>query len=90
MDAHCRCAVEHTIAGDGSGKALHKSRVVWTEELHQRFLMAIDAAGEDAAVPTVILKVQCLCQPWRHAVRCADIVKLRCASACYLMTLCST
>lgn len=40
-------------------KPMHKPRVVWTEELHQRFLRAIDAAGsEEAAVPTVILKVR--------------------------------
>ena len=40
-------------------KPTHKARVVWTEELHQRFLRAIDAAGSDeAAVPTVILKVR--------------------------------
>eukprot|EP00892_Ulva_mutabilis_P007680 jgi/Ulvmu1/5284/UM022_0078.1 len=39
-------------------KPLHKPRVVWTDELHQRFLRAIDAAGSDeAAVPTVILKL---------------------------------
>jgi hypothetical protein len=39
-------------------KSLHKARVVWTDELHQRFLRAIDAAGSDqAAVPTVILRV---------------------------------
>jgi SHAQKYF class myb-like DNA-binding protein len=46
-------------------KPMHKPRVVWTDELHQRFLRAIDAAGSDeAAVPTVILKV------WLVGVRC--------------------
>lgn len=40
-------------------KPMHRPRVVWSEELHQRFLRAIDAAGSDeAAVPTVILKVR--------------------------------
>lgn len=48
---------DHTASLDDT-KPMHKPRVVWTEELHQRFLRAIDAAGSDeAAVPTVILKV---------------------------------
>lgn len=47
---------EHT---DSTNKPLHKPRVVWTDELHQRFLCAIEAAGSDeAAVPTVILRVR--------------------------------
>lgn len=44
---------------DNEAKPLHKPRVVWTDVLHQRFLRAIDAAGsEEAAVPTVILRVR--------------------------------
>ena len=39
-------------------KPTHRTRVVWNEELHGRFLAAIEVAGcLDAAVPTVILKV---------------------------------
>jgi SHAQKYF class myb-like DNA-binding protein len=51
--------VPHDAGQHGSAKPLHKPRVVWTDELHQRFLRAIEAAGsEEAAVPTVILKVR--------------------------------
>jgi SHAQKYF class myb-like DNA-binding protein len=45
---------------DVEAKPHHKPRVVWTEELHQRFLRALDSVGsDDAAVPTVLLRVCC-------------------------------
>jgi SHAQKYF class myb-like DNA-binding protein len=57
-----------------NSKPLHKPRVVWTEELHQRFLRAIEAAGsEEAAVPTMILKVcswQCAGGHWQVVRQC--------------------
>ena len=63
-DSHahqCRSPATHMEAvstDHADGKPLHKPRVVWTDELHQRFLRAIEAAGsEEAAVPTVILRV---------------------------------
>ena len=41
-----------------NAKPIHRSRVIWNDELHERFLAAIEVAGSlDAAVPTVILKV---------------------------------
>jgi SHAQKYF class myb-like DNA-binding protein len=47
-----------TVA-DNDAKPLHKPRVVWTDVLHQRFIQAIETAGsEEAAVPTVILRVR--------------------------------
>lgn len=51
---------EPDIGQDEGDKAkpLHKPRVVWTDELHERFLAAIEKAGSiEAAVPTVILKL---------------------------------
>lgn len=61
-DVDCNPVQGHVVAssaGPDNAKPLHKPRVVWTDELHQRFLRAIDAAGSDeAAVPTVILKVR--------------------------------
>ena len=75
LDVCGRCAVathganvtlklDKDVRTDNDTKPLHKPRVVWTEELHQRFLRAIDAAGSDeAAVPTAILRVRASLPP---------------------------
>lgn len=50
-----------TVAEDDDigGRALKRPRLVWTDDLHKRFLKAVKDIGDGKAVPKAIMKVRC-------------------------------
>lgn len=42
------------------GRAIKRPRLVWTNDLHQRFVRAVKDIGDAKAVPKAIMKV-CVC-----------------------------
>jgi hypothetical protein len=45
-------------ADDDGTRALKRSRLVWTPQLHRRFLDAVEKLGDKAAVPKTIMNVR--------------------------------
>jgi SHAQKYF class myb-like DNA-binding protein len=48
---------EESAVAPGGGKARKKARMVWTAELHRRFIEAVKQLGDKAAVPKAIVQV---------------------------------